>query len=62
MTFSEKMKIWSKQLNKLVKRNCLLNFDVLVMVSMNNNVMTQLKVDQLIGFVFFVIYFVIRSH
>ena len=62
MTFSEKIKIWSKQLNKLVKRNCLLNFDVLVMVSMNNNVMTQLKVDQLIGFVFFVIYFVIRSH
>ena len=62
MTFSEKIKFWSKQLNKLVKRNCLLNFDVLVMVSMNNNVMTQLKVDQLIGFVFFVIYFVIRSH
>ena len=62
MTFSEKIKIWSKQLNKLVKRNCILNFDVLVMVSMNNNVMTQLKVDQLIGFVFFVIYFVIRSH
>ena len=43
MTFSEKIKIWSKQLNKLVKRNCLLNFDVLVMVSMNNNVMNQLK-------------------